>query len=135
MWKLPEPGDIVWTIVPFEDSEKAESKVRPCLVFSVTNGNDEMGPQVQVVPSTSKKLDKLFSGDVLIIERLESLAFKKAGLLYDSKFQFGKMVTLPWTADFFKVRQNKRFGDHPKIGALHESMNRAFAAAYMAVKK
>lgn len=132
MWNLPEPGDIVWGNFPEDSREDPGPKPRPCLVISVSKtGNDY---QITVASGTSKKLDKLYTGDVSITERLNKEAYQYAGLKLDTKFQLSVMKKLPWNDHFFGVRADKRFGDSPKIGKLHESMMRAFAAAYNAVK-
>ncbi len=131
MWDLPKSGDIVWGFFPEFGDDRSGPKPRPCLVLAV----DSVNKAVQVVPGTSKKLEKLYSGEVTITKTRNTVAFKKAGLFLDTKFQFGAKKVVPWDDDYFQVRHDKRYGDHPKIGTLDESMNKNFATAYNAVKK
>lgn len=88
---------------------------------------------VQVIPGTSQRVDQLYAGEFAILKS-NLAAFKLAGLTSETKFQFGSMLNLPWTRNFFKVPPLSRHGETPVLGTLHASVMRSFFAAYEAIK-
>ena len=101
MWQAPEAGDIVWCRFPQRPRDKPGPKSRPALVVSVVEYDD--GISVAVAYGTSKKLDRMLSGEFAIRKAAHSAAYAMAGLSFDTKFNLRNMVDLPWHEDFFGV--------------------------------
>lgn len=129
-WNLPAPGDIVWCLFPELPDSNPGPKPRPALVLSVECRED--GDAVRVAYGTSKKLDRLKTGEVAITLAQHPAAYALAGLAYDTKFDFKAMVELPWSDRYFKVPPRARHGNTPKLGTLHATVLRAVEAAYRA---
>lgn len=124
-WKAPEIGDLVWCNFPEDARLQPGPKPRPAIVVAVDEKLD--GCMVQVIPGTSQRVDHMLNTTFRI-------AFKLAGLTSETKFQFGSMLNLPWTSNFFKVPPLSRHGETPVLGTLHASVMRSFFAAYEAIK-
>ena len=130
-WKAPEIGDLVWCNFPEDARLQPGPKPRPAIVVAVDERLD--GCMVQVIPGTSQRVDQLYAGEFAILKS-NLAAFKLAGLTSETKFQFGSMLNLPWTSNFFKVPPLSRHGETPVLGTLHASVMRSFFAAYEAIK-
>lgn len=130
-WPLPAPGDVVWCLFPELPGSDPGPKPRPALVLSVDSR--EEGDAVRVVYGTSKKLDRLKTGEVAITLAQYPAAYALAGLAYDTKFDFKAIVELPWSDRYFKVPPRNRHGNTPKLGTLHATVLRVVEAAYRAV--
>jgi PemK-like, MazF-like toxin of type II toxin-antitoxin system len=138
-WPTPAPGDIVWCHFPFLPATGTEiergPKPRPALIVGVRTY--ENGVTVQVAYATTRRTSSLRSGEFLISKDKHPVAFKQAGLAFDTKFDLNKVIELPWTDRYFKVppMPNPAFGQTPKMGSLHASRIRALVAAHEAVRK
>lgn len=127
-WKAPAPGDLVWCHSPELPELEPGPKPRPALILSVAVHED--GIAVLVVYGTSKRVQHLKVGEFAISRAKTPDAYKLASLAYDTKFDFKVTVQLPWTAAFFKVPPQPRYGQTPKLGTLHPSLMRAAKAAH-----
>lgn len=131
MWTPPEPGDIVWCRFPTRARDLPGPKPRPALVLQVTRRED--GVSVTVAYGTSQRVDSLMAGEVAIRKVSNPTAYQLAGLSYDTKFALRTTVELPWNDTFFGVPPVPRHGQCPKLGSLHASLMKAFAAAARAL--
>lgn len=93
----------------------------------------EDGVAVTVAYGTPQGLKRLYAGEFAITKQGNSAAYSAAGLSFDTKFNLGQRIELPWTEDFFAVPAQAPHGQQPKLGSLHASMMRALQAAYQAV--
>jgi PemK-like, MazF-like toxin of type II toxin-antitoxin system len=134
-WPAPSPGDIVWCHFPFLPATEPGPKPRPALVVGVRTFEDSL--TIQVVYGTTQRTTSLRSGEFLISKDTHAVAFKQAGLAFDTKFDLKKLIELPWTDRYFKVplTPNPAFGQTPKLGSLHASMIKALSAAHGAIGK
>jgi hypothetical protein len=94
--------------------------------------NDEGRVFVTVAYGTSQKTDRLYRGEFRITKIEHPAAYASAGLSYSTKFDLGKMIDLPYNADYFSVPPHAPYGQTPQLGTLHPSMVRVAAAAYAA---
>ena len=124
---------MLWCHFPEIPDTAPEPKPRPALVLGLVNRED--GLSVKVIYGTSQRVDRLRAGGFAILRSLHPAAYALAGLSYDTKFDFGALVELPWSSLFFKVPPQARHGQTPNIGTLHPSLMRAARAAYESVKK
>ena len=131
-WPEPTAGDIVWCHFP--DNIHPRPKPRPGLIIATKVDNDGM-IFVSVAYGTSKKTDRLYSGEFRIAKAEHPAAYASAGLSFDTKFDFGKTLDLPFNDTYFSVPPHAPNGQIPKLGALHPSMVRIAAAAFAAVTK
>lgn len=76
-------------------------KPRPALVCDVTERED--GVAVTVAYGTSQKLNRLHAGEFAITRQDQPAAYACAGLSFDTKFDLGQLVELPWSQTFFAV--------------------------------
>ena len=130
-WLEPTAGDIVWCHFP--DNIHPKPKPRPGLIIS-TKEDDQGVIFVSVAYGTSQKTDRLYSGEFKISKSEHPAAYACAGLSYDTKFDLGKALLLPFNDDYFAVPPHAPHGQIPKLGTLHPSMVRIAAAAYAAVR-
>jgi hypothetical protein len=130
-WPEPTAGDIVWCRFP--DGVGARPKPRTALVLAVFD-DDAPRFRVRVAYGTSQRVDDLFSGEFAILRLREREAFTAAGLSYDTKFNLGKCVDLPYDTEWFDLPPRPRHGALPRLGTLHPSLVRAAQAAYAAVR-
>ncbi len=131
-WPEPTAGDIVWCHFP--DNIHPRPKPRPGLIIATKVDNDGM-MFVSVAYGTSKKTDRLYSGEFRIAKAEHPAAYASAGLSFDTKFDFGKTLDLPFNDTYFSVPPHAPNGQIPKLGTLHPSMVRIAAAAFAAVTK
>ena len=131
-WPEPTAGDIVWCHFP--DNIHPRPKPRPGLIIATKVDNDGM-IFVSVAYGTSKKTDRLYSGEFRIAKAEHAAAYASAGLSFDTKFDFGKTLDLPFNDTYFSVPPHAPNGQIPKLGTLHPSMVRIAAAAFAAVTK
>jgi hypothetical protein len=97
---------------------------------------DEVGMIfVSVAYGTSKKTDRLYSGEFRIAKNEHPAAYASAGLSYDTKFDLRNTLELPYNNNYFSVPPRAPYGQLPKLGTLHPSMVRIAAAAFAAVSK
>src|SRR6266853_4724517 len=127
MWPAPEPGDIVWCRFPEGPRDKPGPKPRPALVLQVAQKAD--GIEVTVAYGTSQGLDRMLGGEYAIRKQLNNAAYALAGLSYDTKFNLGNALPLPWDGEFFATAPDPKHGQTPKLGSLHSGMMKVVAAA------
>ena len=132
MWTPPHPGDIVWCLFPQRARDVPGPRPRPALVVSIAEYED--GLVVGVAYGTSRKTDRLVAGEFAIRRAMHAAAYALAGLSYDTKFDLGNIVELPWGDSFFGVPPAPRHGRNPKLGSLHIDLGKALKAAANAVK-
>ena len=131
-WPEPTAGDIVWCHFP--DNIHPRPKPRPGLIIATKEDHEGM-IFVSVAYGTSKKTDRLYSGEFRIAKAEHPAAYASAGLSFDTKFDFGKTLDLPFNDTYFSVPPHAPNGQIPKLGTLHPSMVRIAAAAFSAVKE
>jgi hypothetical protein len=90
---------------------------------------------VSVAFGISKKTDRFYSGEFRIAKVEHPAAFASAGFSFDTKFDFGKTLELPFNGTYFLVPPHAPNGQIPKLGTLHPSMARIAAVAFAAVTK
>lgn len=134
-WLTPAPGDIVWCHFPFLPATDPGPKPRPALVVGVRVFED--GVAIKVAYGTTQRMNLLRAGEFLISKDKHQVAFKQAGLAFDTKFDLNKVTELPWSERYFKAppTPNPAYGQTPKMGSLHASMSRALLAAYSATRR
>ncbi|NCV88493.1 MAG: hypothetical protein EBW14_22110 [Oxalobacteraceae bacterium] len=131
-WPEPTAGEIVWCHFP--DNIHPKPKPRPGLIILVKQ--DEAGMIfVSVAYGTSKKTDRLYSGEFRIAKDEHPAAYASAGLSYDTKFDLKNTLELPYSDAYSSVPPSAPYGQLPKLGTLHPSMVRIAAAAFAAVRK
>lgn len=94
----------------------------------------EDGTIVTVAYGTTQQLNRLHTGEFTIRKQGATAAFKAAGLSFDTRFNIGQTVALPWVADFFAVPPNAPLGQSPKLGNLHASVYLAAQAVRVAAQ-
>ncbi len=129
-WLPPSPGDIVWCHFPFLPATDPGPKPRPALVVGVSRFED--GVSIKVAYGTTQRTKSLRAGELLISKDKHPVAFKQAGLAFDTKFDLNQVTELPWSARYFKVPPSPAYGQTPKLGSLHASMSKALFAAHSA---
>ena len=90
---------------------------------------------VRVAYGTSQGTTRLFSGEFAILRDRDRAAFDAAGLSYDTKFNLGQAVDLPYSSDWFSGPPAAPIGNTPRLGMLHPSMMRAAQAAFRAIQR
>lgn len=128
-WPEPTAGEIVWCHFP--DNIHPKPKPRPGLIIS-TKLDDDGFIFVIVAYGTSKKTERLYSGEFLIAKTEYPADYTSAGLSYDTKFNFRNTIELPFNSAYFSVPPRAPCGQTPKLGTLHPSMVRIAAAAFAA---
>lgn len=130
-WAEPTAGEIVWCHFP--DHITPRPKPRPALVLAVF---DDDAPEftVRVAYGTSQRSATLHRGEFSILRDRNPVAFQAAGLSYDTKFNLGQAIDLPYTTDWFSVPPTSPHGQNPRLGTLHPSLVRAVEAAFRATK-
>ena len=128
-WGEPTAGEIVWCHFP--DNVNPRPKPRPALILVVF---DDDAPQfhVRVAYGTSQKTTALRRGEFAILREQNRAAYDAAGLSYNTKFDLGKALDLPFSTEWFSVPPAAPYGQTPKLGMLHPSLMRAVEAAYRA---
>ena len=99
-WAEPTAGEIVWCHFP--DDINPRPKPRPALILVVF---DDDAPQftVRVACGTSQRTTTLHRGEFAILHDRNPAAYEAAGLSYDTKFDLGKTVDLPYTNEWFTL--------------------------------
>lgn len=87
---------------------------------------------VRVAYGTSQRTTRLFRGEFAILRDRDRAAFEAAGLSYDSKFNLGQALDLPYSSEWFSAPPSAPNGNTPRLGMLHPSMMRAVQAAFAA---
>ena len=121
-YSSPKPGDIVQCRFPQDRIRQPGPKERPALVIDVEEYESPDGSTevfVTVAYGTSESVDDRHPGE-LTIERDSP----HAGLSFDTKFDIGNRVKLPFNNEWFAPSPNKRFGNHPKRGLLDTADNK-----------
>jgi hypothetical protein len=97
----------------------------------------EDGVTLKVAYGTTQRTTSLRAGEFLVSKSRHPVAFKQAGLAFDTKFDLNKVIELPWSERYFKAPPslNPAYGQTPKMGSLHASLSRALFAAYSATQK
>lgn len=131
-WAEPAAGDIVWCHFP--DDIHPRPKPRPALILVVFD-DDAPRFEVRVAYGTSQRTTTLHRGEFAILRERNPIAYEAAGLSYDSKFDVGDTLDLPYTSEWFSVPPAAPHGQIPKLGILHPSLVRALQAAYRAVRE
>jgi len=131
-WPEPAAGEIVWCHFP--DNIHPKPKPRPGLIILVKQDDDGM-IFVSVAYGTSKKTDRLYSGEFRISKNEHPAACASAGLSYDTKFDLRNTLELPFNDTYFSVPPRAPHGQLPKLGTLHPSMVRIASAAFVAVRE
>lgn len=122
----PQVGDIVWCRFPQNRVPGPGPKSRPALVLRV--GEASGHPVVLVAYGTSRKIDKLYTGEFAILPS-DGDAFAASGLSYPTKFDLGETFELDYNDIWFGVPSNAPHGQTPTLGVLHPSLLRRAAAA------
>ena len=106
-------------------------KPRPALILAVF---DDDAPQftVRVAYGTSQRTTALHRGEFSILRERNAAAYAAAGLSYDTKFDLGQALDLPYSTQWFSVPPAAPHGQCPKLGVLHPSLVRAVQTAYQA---
>jgi len=131
-WAQPLAGDIVWSYFPDELQKEPAEKPRSALILSVYDDNaPEFG--VLVAHGTSQRLKQLYAGE-FSITAADGDAYKAAGLSYDTKFNLGRSVDLPFNDEYFAVPPAAPNGQRPKLGVLHPALLKRAAAAWSAAQ-
>lgn len=128
-WPEPQAGDILWCHFP--DNVHPKPKPRPTLVLTVIGDKANL-ISVLVAYGTSKRTSELHRGEFAIRAHSHPDAYEAAGLSYDTKFDLGRTVELPYTQNWFSVPPAAPHGQNPKLGTLHPSLVHAVEAAYHA---
>jgi hypothetical protein len=128
-WPEPVAGDIVWCHFP--DQIHPRPKPRPALVLTVFD-DAAAHLTVRVAYGTSQRTTALHRGEFAISRGRNPAAYAAAGLSYDTKFNLGQALDLPYSAEWFSVPPAAPHGQTPKLGVLHPSLVRAVQAAYRA---
>jgi hypothetical protein len=131
-WPEPTAGEIVWCHFP--DHIHPKPKARPGLIVA-TKEDDEGMIFVSVAYGTSQRTNRLYSGEFRIAKSEHPAAYAAAGLSYDTKFDLGKALDLPFNDAYFSVPPHAPHGQTPQLGMLHPSRVRIAAAAFKAARK
>ena len=129
-WAEPTAGEIVWCHFP--DDIRPRPKPRPALILVVFD-DDAPRFQVRVAYGTSQRTTTLHRGEFSILRTRNPVAYETAGLSYDTKFDLGQAIDLPYTTDWFSVPPAASQGQIPRLGTLHPSLVLAVQAAFRAV--
>ena len=147
-WPEPTAGDIVWCHFPatlaapagssrtaLKPAQKSWLRPKPRPGLILLTKEDDLGHRfVSVAYGTSQKTARLFRGEFLLSKFKHPAAYAAVGLSYDTKFDLGKALLLPFNDDYFAVPPHAPHGQIPKLGTLHPSMVRIAAVAYAAAR-
>ena len=128
----PSPGDIVWCRFPQRELPGPGPKTRPALVTAVGQAGGR--PTAFVAYGTSRKLDRLFTGE-FVIASTEQPAFDAAGLTSSTKFDLARIFELDYNEIWFAVAPGAPHGQTPKLGILHPSLVQRAKAAHGAAMR
>ena len=82
---------------------------------------------------TSQRVTQLYGGE-FAITAADGDAYKAAGLSYDTKFNLGRSLELPFNDEYFSVPPGAPNGQRPKLGVLHPALMKRAAAAWSAAR-
>jgi hypothetical protein len=114
-WPEPTAGDISWCHFP--DHVHPNPKPRPGLI-TLTKEDDEGRFFVSVAYGTSKKTNRLYSGEFRITKSEHPAAYASAGLSHDTQFELSKILELPYNYDYFSVPPHAPHGAESQIRHL-----------------
>ena len=127
-------GDIVQCRFPEDRLGAPGPKDRPAVVLEVeTDPEDESAIIVRVAYGTSQDVERRYPGEFTV-----RATDAQAGLDRDTKFDLGNTMRLPFDSEWFTPSPNRRFGEHPKRGALNlddQKLKRALHAAIVEAKE
>jgi mRNA-degrading endonuclease toxin of MazEF toxin-antitoxin module len=130
----PKAGDIVQCRFPEDKLGHPGPKDRPALVIAVeADPEDGSASIVRVAYGTSRDVERRYPGEMTVLA-----TDPMAGLDRDTKFDLGNTVRLPFDTEWFAPSPSRRFGDHPKRGALDlkdPKLKRALQAAILEAKE
>jgi len=130
----PKAGDTVQCRFPESEARTPGPKDRPALVVEVEGDpEDESASIVRVAHGTSQDVEQRYPRELTI-----RATDPKAGLARDTKFDLGNTVRLPFNTKWFAASPSRRFGEHPKRGALNvhdQKLKRALQAAVLEAKE
>lgn len=120
-YPAPEVGDIVWCRFPEHEALKPGPKPRPAIVLSVMDNASPV--RVRVVYGTSQKIVPMRKGQ-MVMRKEARAAFVQAGLSYTTKFDFNKVIVLPYTDLWFDLAPKgpSLVAATPRLGSLHASL-------------
>jgi hypothetical protein len=121
---------------PQDGISQSGPKERPALVidveeFKLPDGSTEVF--VTVAYGTSEDVDNCHPGEIKI-----ECGDPYAGLSFDTKFDIGNRVKLPFDEEWFAPSASGRFGAHPKRGKLNtgdNNLKRRLSSAIAELKK
>jgi hypothetical protein len=121
VYPSPEVGDIVWCRFPEHEAIKPGPKPRPALVLSVMDNADPV--RVRLVYGTSQKITPVGKGQ-MVIGKEQKKAFALSGLSYPTKFDFNKVIVVPYNDLWFDLAPKGQglVAATPKLGSLHVSL-------------
>lgn len=85
-----------------------------------------------VAYGTSQRVKQLYAGE-FAITAADGDAYRAAGLSYDTKFNLGRGVDLPFNDEYFAVPPYPMV-QRPKLGVLHPALMKRAAAAWSAAR-
>lgn len=110
---IPAPLDIVWCQFPIaESSSRPGPKARPALVRSIKLNKAQTKAAIEVTYGTSKGSTNERPLDLYIANHTD---LTNCGLPQATFFVLDRTVTLPWSEEFFVLRED---GSGPIIGQL-----------------
>lgn len=126
-WVAPNPGNLLWCRYPEATAGTLipGPKPRPVLVVKVWDEDTPL--RVQVAYGTSQKVASLYPGEFAVLPADNVLA--EAGLIYPTKFDLSRLLTLPYEAPWFEAapaRPDPVMGQIP--AALKPRMTKAWLA-------
>lgn len=79
--------------------------------------------RVRVMYGTTQDTDRVGRGEFRI-RKEQAAAFKASGLAYTTKFSFGQVLVLPYTATYFELapKGGGLQGITPVLGTLHATL-------------
>jgi mRNA-degrading endonuclease toxin of MazEF toxin-antitoxin module len=130
----PKAGDIVQCRFPESKVGLPGPKDRPALIVEVEEDPENKSASIVLVAyGTSQDVDERYPGEITV-----RATDAKAGLNRDTKFDLANTVRLAFDAEWFAPSPNRRFGEHPKRGALNLQdlkLKRALQAAIVEAKR
>lgn len=131
-WPQPAAGELVWCRFPEDLRLAPGTKPRPALILTVFD-DEPPAYRVRVAYGASQKTKQLYAGEFAVTE-IDGTAYKLSGLSYPTKFNFKRLVELPYNDEWFGVAPGIPHGQTPKLGVLHPSLMHKVRAAWKAVQ-
>jgi hypothetical protein len=134
-WPEPTAGTIVWCRFPEDLNLEPDPghKPRPAALIITVHDDEDPEFYVLVAYGTSQRTTSLHAGEFAVLRSRNAEAYELAGLSFDTKFDLKKVVELPYNSEWFGVPPAAPYGQTPKLGTLHPSLNQALLAAWRAV--